>query len=295
VVPPADLQFLPRADVDPRGAGPGAQPGAPAANSPAPAAGAAVPPPDLQFLPRSDVVPASPPAGAAAATSPPRASAGDPAPSAAPDRPAEASEAKPPAKPAAPADPRSDTGPIVKPPVQGGDRWVYRRSTGPTSTVMRQTVLRVSEDGIALRTEAAGSPDSSTALYNRDWALVASGYNDYQPALAYYSFPLYTGKRWSINSAVSNFGAGQTGRVKGEAIAAGWERVTVAAGSFMTLRIEIDMEIADPGDATRTVRVRETHWYARTVLRAVKVESHSVVGDQAPTSEQIELISFHMD
>ncbi len=201
----------------------------------------------------------------------------------------------PPPPPGPRIDPRDDTGPIVRPPVQSGDQWVYRRSNGKSSMVLRQSAQRVSQEGIALRTELDNSPDSSTALYNREWSLVASGYNDYMPALRYYAFPLYVGKRWSIDSALSNFGAGQTSRVKGEAAAVRWEQVEVPAGKFLALRIEIDMETADPGDAERKVRVRETHWYARTVLRAVKVESHSIVGEGVPSTEIIELMAYRME
>ena len=44
-----------------------------------------------------------------------------------------------------------------------------------------------------------------------------------------------------------------------------------------------------------TVRVRETHWYVRTVLRPVKVESHAVIGDAEPTSEVVEMMSYRME
>ncbi|HEX4325383.1 MAG TPA: hypothetical protein VH105_01115 [Burkholderiales bacterium] len=231
-------------------------------------------------------------------TPPPAAPAAAPEPSPAP---ATAPEAAPGAEapavppPGTPVDPRADTGPIVKPPVHAGDSWIYRRSDGKSSMVMRQTAAKVTDEGIALRTELARSADSSTALYDREWGLLASGYNDYRPVLRYYAFPLYAGKRWSINSAVSNFGAGQTSRVKGEAWATGWEQVEVPAGKFLALKIEIDIETVDPGSPQRVLRVRETHWYARTVLRPVKVESHAVVGDAAPTGEVIEMLSYRME
>ncbi|MDB5803546.1 MAG: hypothetical protein JWN73_868, partial [Betaproteobacteria bacterium] len=205
-------------------------------------------------------------------------------------------KAAPPARPGAPVDPRVDTGPIIKPPVQTGDAWIYRRSDGKSSAVMRQTATKVTDDGIALRTELARSPDTSTtALYDREWGLVASGYNDYRPALRYYSYPLYAGKRWTVNAAISNFGAAQTSRIKGEAWATGWEQVEVPAGKFLALKIEIDIETADPGNPRRVLRVRETHWYVRTVMRPVKVESHSVVGDAAPTGDVVELLSYRME
>ena len=284
-----------------------------------PAAAAAPPAPATPLAPAASLAPVVSPVEPAARTNaPPAATAAPVVPGAAPVSeaapaargapgvtpgvtPGGADAAAAPEVPAPPAgrsaevDPRVDTGPIARPPVQSGDEWIYRRFTGKRSVLMRQSALRVSPEGIALRTELAGSPDTSTALYDRSWGLVASGYNDYQPALAYYSFPLYAGKRWSINSAVSNFGAGQSGRIKGVAWATGWEQVEVAAGKFLALKIEIDIETGDPGDATRTMRVRETHWYARTVLRAVKVESHAAVADQEPTAEVIELVSYKMD
>jgi len=218
----------------------------------------------------------------------------------APVEPVAPAEAAPTPVPAPPAssrqvDPRTDTGPIVRPPVESGDLWVYRRSNGRTSVVMTQSATRVSPEGIALRTELAGSPDSSTALYDRDWGLVASGYNDYLPSLHYYAFPLYVGKRWGIDSAVSNFGAGQVSRVKGEARAVRWEEIEVPAGKFLALKIDIDIELADPGDPARKLRVLETHWYARTVLRAIKVESHSVIEGNEPSNEVIDLLSYKLD
>jgi len=254
----------------------------PRAEAPGPAAVNPVVPPPPAAAPEPSVAPPAP--------------AASPEPSAKPEAaPPEAAPPAAPSKPAAPIDPRADTGPIVRPPMQSGDQWIYRRNSGRNSVLMRQVALRVSADGVSLRTELAGSPDTSTALYDREWGLVASGYNDYAPALRYYSFPMYAGKRWGIDSAVSNFGAGQASRVKGEAWATGWEQVEVQAGKFLALRVEIDMEISDPGNAERQVRVRETHWYARTVLRAVKVESHSVVAGQVPTSEIIELVSYRME
>jgi hypothetical protein len=204
-------------------------------------------------------------------------------------------EAPPPPRASSqPLDPRADTGPIVRPPVAEGDQWIYRHANGKSSVVIRQRIEKVSEDRVALLTEQIGSPDTTTALYDREWGLVASGYNEYRPALRYYAFPLYAGKRWGIDSEVSNFGAGQASRVKGEAHAAGWENVDVAAGKYLALRIEIDVETADPGDAARRIRVRETHWYARTVMRPVKVESHSIVADQAPTNDTVELVRYRM-
>lgn len=192
-------------------------------------------------------------------------------------------------------DPRSDTGPVMRPVVQVGDEWTYRRAVGAVSGMVRQSVVRVDEQGISLRTETAGSPDSSIAVHDLAWGVLGSGFNTYRPALAYYAFPLYSGRRWGIDSTVSNFGAGQEGRMKGEGRAVGWEDVTVPAGRFLAMRIELDIETVDPGEVTRKLSVRETHWYARTVLRPVKVVTEITVAGEQPRSETVELLAYSIE
>ncbi len=184
---------------------------------------------------------------------------------------------------------------ITRPPVREGDEWVYRRFSGTDSVLLRQRVAAVTEQGISLRTEQAGSIDLNTAVYNREWGLLGSGYNDYLPALGYYAFSLYPGKRWRIDSQVSNFGAGQKSRISGEGAAQGFEEITVTAGRFTALKIEIEIEITDPGDPARVVRVKETHWYVREVMRPVKVVSVTQLATEAARTETIELVSYRFE
>ena len=190
---------------------------------------------------------------------------------------------------------RADTSLLTRPPVREGDEWIYRRFSGAGSVLLRQRIAAVSEAGISLRTEQSGSIEISTAVYNREWGLLGSGYNDYLPALGYYAFSLYPGKRWRIDSQVSNFGAGQKSRVSGEGAALAFEDITVAAGRFTALKILIELEITDPGDTERVVRTRETHWYAREVMRPVKVESMTQLASETARIETIELVSFRLE
>lgn len=186
-------------------------------------------------------------------------------------------------------------GPIIRPDVQEGDQWVYRRTGDGAPRALRQTVTRRVVQGISLLTELSDSADTTVTVYDRSWGLIGSGFNDYRPPLAYYSFPLYAGKRWGIDSEVSNFGAGQSGRMRGEGRAIAWEEVQVPAGRFLALRIEVRIDAADPGDAARTLAVTETHWYAREVMRPVRVVSESRVGAEAARSETIELLSYRIE
>lgn len=189
----------------------------------------------------------------------------------------------------------ANVGPITRPQVRQGDQWIYRRVVGNASVLLRQRVTDLNEIGISLLTESTGTFDVTTTVYDRQWGLLGSGFNTYAPALAYYSFPLYVGKRWRINSSVNNFGAGQTGQMTGEGAALGFEMVETAAGQFVALKVQVEIETTDPGDAARAIRVRETHWYARDVLRAVKVESTTQVANEAPRQETIELVDFKFD
>ena len=189
----------------------------------------------------------------------------------------------------------ANTSPVTRPQVRVGDEWIYRRGQGATRVLIRQRVTQVTEESISLITEAAGSTDTSTAVYDRSWGLRASGYNTYAPALAYYVFPLYPGKRWGIDSTVDNFGAGQASKMTGEGVAAGFEIVDTQAGRFVALKLQITIETSDPGDAAHRVRVRETHWYARDILRAVKVESVTQIANQAARQETVELLRYRID
>ena len=211
-------------------------------------------------------------------------------------KPAPKPESKPAPTPGAStaSGPRADTSLITRPPIREGDAWIYRRFSSAGSVLLQQRVAAMSESGISLRTEQSGSIEISTAVYNREWGLLGSGYNDYLPALGYYSFSLYPGKRWRIDSQVSNFGAGQKSLVSGEGAAVTFEDITVAAGRFTALKILIELEITDPGEAQRVVRTRETHWYAREVMRPVKVESVTQLASEAARTETIELVSFHL-
>jgi hypothetical protein len=192
-------------------------------------------------------------------------------------------------------DPRIDRSLVPRPLLQVGDAWDYRRGSGADARLVRQSVTAVNPQGISLKTDVQGSGESSVVIYDRQWGLLGSGFNDYQPALAYYSFPLYPGKRWGIDSRVSNFGAGQTGRIQGEAQAVDWEEVEVPAGRFLTIKIEVAIQTADPGEPGRTLSVRETHWYSRATLRPVKVESRTEIAGEPARVEITELLSYRIE
>ena len=73
------------------------------------------------------------------------------------------------------------------------------------------------------------------------------------------------------------------------------ETIEVPAGKFLAMKVEVTIATADPADANRRLAVRETHWYARTVLRPVRVVSETTVADEAPQVETVELLAYRIE
>ena len=186
--------------------------------------------------------------------------------------------------------------PITRAPVQVGDIWAYLRNVaGSEPTVIEQQVVNVNKDGISLKNQLRGAFDSQTNVYSREWNLLASGFSDYEPALAYYSFSLYPGKKWRVVSSLRHVGQrDQVARVVASGEVLDWEEIEVPAGKFLTLKVRVLIEAADPGEPDRTFRTEEFHWYAREVMRPVRVSSVTTATDGKPTAETIELVAFRL-
>ncbi len=82
-----------------------------------------------------------------------------------------------------------------------------------------------------------------------------------------------------------------------EARVAAAERITVAAGSFDTLRIEVDQNVtaSKPTARYRFRALRKaTFWYAPEVKRYVKASWRSVGGDWRGADREAELVSYRI-
>jgi len=133
---------------------------------------------------------------------------------------------------------------INPPVVQPGDVWVNRINGQDETT----KVVSVSEDKVVL--DLAGKQ----AVVNRDlnqlsgFSLVAGQDVSYSPDLGTLSFPLRKGKQWTNHwkwKAEDYTGDGET---NGKAV--GWETITVPAGTFTALRLDISYRSIVPASTT---------------------------------------------
>jgi hypothetical protein len=93
----------------------------------------------------------------------------------------------------------------------------------------------------------------------------------HEPAFPRYSFPLGVGQVWSGEVISSEAPARRyaTLRQRLKASVRGWERVTVAAGTFTALRIDIAINWNDTDNAQVWGNSAETVWYAVEVRNMV--------------------------
>lgn len=93
-------------------------------------------------------------------------------------------------------------------------------------------------------------------------------------AIPWFAFPMYEGKtwdqtfKWQTQDAMPVVG---TSNMKGKVI--GWEDITVPAGTFTALKVEVTNRSFGKGGAADYMRM--TYWYVPEVKRFVKFDFHS--------------------
>ncbi len=187
--------------------------------------------------------------------------------------------------------------PVAKPDVKPGDRWVYRRMDYWTNTVIGTYEMRavfVGRDVIQVVNTVPGKGGESDSTYTSDWNAVSTYFEVFYPNFGLLKFPLQTGKTYKV-AFESVFGATREFRVRHDRTAKvlGWEEITVPAGKFRALKVEIagsfqrlDMSLG--GTARNVV------WYVPEVKRWVKMmyEDATHLGPSAKSGE--ELVEFHV-
>ena len=169
--------------------------------------------------------------------------------------------------------------PIARPEVKAGDRWVYHRMDYWTnrSTATREMQVTVANDKIIqiVATEA-GKPEIDES-YTSDWNAVATSTNVFYPDNGLLKFPLRVGATYPV-AYESVFGKARDFRVKHERTArvVGWEEVTVPAGKFRALKVELDGSFQRL-DTSIAGSARNVIWYAPEVKRWVKQTYEDVI------------------
>jgi hypothetical protein len=181
---------------------------------------------------------------------------------------------------------------VERPSVKVGEAWVYRRTNLWNNEIIATTTLTVTYanekaiHGVTTQTDSAAEGDTiSTA----EWNMVATGSVVQTPHSGNLHFPLYVGKSYDASYTWENTKTGR--RIKHERVArvVGWEEVSVPAGRFHALKIDVEGP-SQRLDAFGTGRTQTILWYAPEVKRWVK----GFFEDGAGNRESSELIQFSL-
>lgn len=162
---------------------------------------------------------------------------------------------------------------LPAPALRVGDEWRYvlrDAMTGLATDRVEHRVVAVDADGYALaeRSQTAGP---SEARYDRDLNPVRWRNRAFAPAYPRFAFPLAVGKTWRAEVRSSAVPAVRYGTLLEQVSATvrGWERVTVPAGTFVALRVELAIDWRDSDDAQVWGNSSDTFWYVAAVRSAV--------------------------
>jgi hypothetical protein len=165
--------------------------------------------------------------------------------------------------------PRELPAPLLRP----GYEWrmvTHDELTGLVSERMRVVVTRADADGYDL-TETLQAGNVYEVRYDRSLNLVRWRNRAFAPAYPRFAFPLAIGKTWRVDVRSSAIPAVRYGTLieRVSAVVRGWERVTVPAGTFTALRIELALNWRDTDAAGVWGNSSDTFWYAPEVRNAV--------------------------
>lgn len=216
--------------------------------------------------------------------------------------------------------------PAVQPALHADDTWRYKNSTelkgrfGETHD--ESTVVRTQADAVLLKVHALDSPLQPTELLvGSDWSRFRSVDGREQVVNRPFSFPLTTGKTWTVDFSESNPNRNLSNEhwVTNYKVV-GVERVTVPAGTFDAIKVEATgqwtatiaqavtgiattrsdaqgvavanrIDRQSPHDATG--RIYKAFWYVPAVKRAVKIVEESYDSGGARSESHIsELESY---
>lgn len=143
----------------------------------------------------------------------------------------------------------------------------------------KRVVSAVTGDGFDLSVVNLKSKTGKarTLTFDKGWNLIAtrnadhSGY-DYAPALKYYDFPLTPGKTWKQTSIETDNKTGATKKHVITGVVGGWEEISVPAGTFHALKVNLQTELYDPKSQQKTIGT-DVSWYAPETKRSVKSDT----------------------
>jgi hypothetical protein len=154
--------------------------------------------------------------------------------------------------------------PLLRP----GTQWQFTMRSGITGLVTDRATFRVASaapDGYAIDEDWQKGP--AQGRYDANLNPVRTKNTAYEPPYPRYEFPLSIGKNWSATVMRDAVPAQLQGRVREEVKGnvAGWERVTVPAGTFTALRIDLGGNWTNVDNADNFGTFTEKVWYVPEV------------------------------
>jgi hypothetical protein len=178
-----------------------------------------------------------------------------------------------------------------------GDEWSYTRRetmTGLVNNQVRGRVTGVGGQGYQIAEEwQSGGPVN--ALYDLDLNPLRIGNVSFQPPFQRFSFPLMVGKTWEGQLVKREVPVQRysTVRESMRGTVVGWDRITVPAGTFTALRIDVTTVWSDVDAAGVRGSSRETVWYVPEVRNVVLLHRQDFFGDlQVLNDSVLELTAF---
>jgi hypothetical protein len=164
------------------------------------------------------------------------------------------------------------------PTVAVGDSWTYQYTDVWKHTpgnLNRTQVTAVDAAGIQVDIKrAATGAVLAHYRYSAEMNPVDRGKMHFAPYYARYAFPLVPGKAWKVDATGDNPAAGKRWRYQINGKALGWEKITVPAGEFDVIKLEVVSyyQGEETGSRGGSGQSKETVWYAPAVNNFVKLE-----------------------
>ena len=167
---------------------------------------------------------------------------------------------------------------VERPDVRSGEIWKYRITDTYTRLAREVTIEVTSVTPDRIHARSSRSADSATTgIWDRDWNQLAEGAIAYKPFYPWFRFPLQEGGQWSGTVQFETVSGVMRHQVS--ARVAGWERITVPAGTYDAVRIVMRGTLSETQTKNYYAAngpVSNVIWYAPAVRRFVRMDiSHS--------------------
>jgi hypothetical protein len=162
---------------------------------------------------------------------------------------------------------------VVKPEIRVGDSWSYRSKNMLGNGVHTYDLKVENSDGKTIQVVATRRGDSREfdGTFTSEWnAVVGVSGLIFTPSANVFTFPLRVGDTQSSSYTASRPRSNvPPARVEAKVLVAGWEQVTVPAGTFRAIKVVVNADNYPPSSREPT-KLLSTFWYVPEVRRWVK-------------------------